>query len=69
MSATARTTRYQAARVGDAGLDLFANALEVFKADAATGALHLQHDRLLDAVVFVPLVGSRRQPIASAQSV
>ena len=29
-----------------AGLDPFANALEVFKAAAATGALRRQHDRL-----------------------
>jgi hypothetical protein len=41
--------------LGTAGLGPFANAPEVFKADAAAGALRLQHDGLRDAVVFVPL--------------
>lgn len=42
-------------RVAAAGLDPFVNAFEVFKTDAATGVLRLQHDRLRDAVVFVSL--------------
>ena len=41
--------------LGTAGLDPFADALEGFKADAATGALRLQHDSLGDAVVLEPL--------------
>jgi hypothetical protein len=41
--------------LGTAGLDPFADALEGFKADAATEALRRQHDSLREAVVLVPL--------------